>query len=203
MHLMQEFWSAFLPDVLLSCIDRIYWCTVCVFICLQGAFFVPYVIFFICCGIPVFFLETALGQFTSEGGITCWRKVCPLFEGEKTHTWYVSSSMRLTLTSDEKADGRHISLADKCCLLYECLITTGAVKVAVIYKSCYYLHFFSNFLLLSASRFFFRHWLCNTGDWSSSKHILRSDPRLGHFLPLQLLHHWAAVGWLWALLEYR
>uniref|UniRef100_A0A8C2G407 Transporter n=1 Tax=Cyprinus carpio TaxID=7962 RepID=A0A8C2G407_CYPCA len=45
-----------------------------------GAFFVPYVIFFICCGIPVFFLETALGQFTSEGGITCWRKVCPLFE---------------------------------------------------------------------------------------------------------------------------
>lgn len=30
----------------------------------------------------MFFLETALGQFTSEGGITCWRKVCPLFEGE-------------------------------------------------------------------------------------------------------------------------
>lgn len=47
-----------------------------------GAFFVPYVIFFVCCGIPVFFLETALGQFTSEGGITCWRKVCPLFEGK-------------------------------------------------------------------------------------------------------------------------
>uniref|UniRef100_A0A8C0XK00 Transporter n=1 Tax=Castor canadensis TaxID=51338 RepID=A0A8C0XK00_CASCN len=47
-----------------------------------GAFLIPYVVFFICCGIPVFFLETALGQFTSEGGITCWRKVCPLFEGE-------------------------------------------------------------------------------------------------------------------------
>nr|XP_031541972.1 sodium- and chloride-dependent GABA transporter 3-like [Vicugna pacos] len=46
-----------------------------------GAFLIPYVVFFICCGIPVFFLETALGQFTSEGGITCWRKVCPLFEG--------------------------------------------------------------------------------------------------------------------------
>lgn len=48
----------------------------------EGAFFVPYVIFFVCCGIPVFFLETALGQFTSEGGITCWRKICPLFEGK-------------------------------------------------------------------------------------------------------------------------
>lgn len=53
------------------------------FLCIfAGAFLIPYVVFFICCGIPVFFLETALGQFTSEGGITCWRKVCPLFEGK-------------------------------------------------------------------------------------------------------------------------
>ncbi|KAK7891628.1 hypothetical protein WMY93_023591 [Mugilogobius chulae] len=46
-----------------------------------GAFFIPYLIFLFACGIPVFLLETALGQFTSEGGITCWRKICPLFEG--------------------------------------------------------------------------------------------------------------------------
>uniref|UniRef100_A0A8C5ETN6 Transporter n=1 Tax=Gouania willdenowi TaxID=441366 RepID=A0A8C5ETN6_GOUWI len=46
-----------------------------------GAFFIPYLIFLFACGIPVFFLETALGQYTSEGGITCWRKICPLFEG--------------------------------------------------------------------------------------------------------------------------
>ncbi|KAK1887372.1 Sodium- and chloride-dependent GABA transporter 2 [Dissostichus eleginoides] len=46
-----------------------------------GAFFIPYLIFLFACGIPVFFLETSLGQFTSEGGVTCWRKICPLFEG--------------------------------------------------------------------------------------------------------------------------
>ncbi|MBN3317564.1 S6A13 protein, partial [Atractosteus spatula] len=45
-----------------------------------GAFFIPYLIFLFTCGIPVFFLETALGQYTSEGGITCWRKISPLFE---------------------------------------------------------------------------------------------------------------------------
>uniref|UniRef100_A0A8C4YM10 Uncharacterized protein n=1 Tax=Gopherus evgoodei TaxID=1825980 RepID=A0A8C4YM10_9SAUR len=29
----------------------------------------------------LFFLETALGQYTSQGGVTAWRKICPLFEG--------------------------------------------------------------------------------------------------------------------------
>ncbi|XP_058628104.1 sodium- and chloride-dependent GABA transporter 2-like isoform X3 [Onychostoma macrolepis] len=46
-----------------------------------GVFFIPYFIFLFFCGIPVFFLETALGQYTSEGGITAWKKICPMFEG--------------------------------------------------------------------------------------------------------------------------
>ncbi|XP_018602713.1 sodium- and chloride-dependent GABA transporter 2-like isoform X1 [Scleropages formosus] len=46
-----------------------------------GAFFIPYLLFLFTCGIPVFFLEVSLGQYTSEGGITSWRKMSPLFEG--------------------------------------------------------------------------------------------------------------------------
>ncbi|KAM9561777.1 sodium- and chloride-dependent GABA transporter 2-like isoform 2-T2 [Salvelinus alpinus] len=45
-----------------------------------GAFFIPYILYLVTCGIPLFILETALGQYTSQGGITCWRKICPLFE---------------------------------------------------------------------------------------------------------------------------
>ncbi|XP_066523176.1 sodium- and chloride-dependent GABA transporter 2-like isoform X2 [Hoplias malabaricus] len=46
-----------------------------------GVFFIPYFVFLVFCGIPIFFLETALGQYTSEGGITAWTKICPMFEG--------------------------------------------------------------------------------------------------------------------------
>ncbi|XP_020782356.2 sodium- and chloride-dependent betaine transporter-like [Boleophthalmus pectinirostris] len=46
-----------------------------------GVFFIPYFVFLFFCGIPIFFLETALGQYTSEGGVTAWRKICPMAEG--------------------------------------------------------------------------------------------------------------------------
>ncbi|XP_072308516.1 sodium- and chloride-dependent GABA transporter 2-like [Eucyclogobius newberryi] len=46
-----------------------------------GVFLIPYVVFLFTCGIPIFFMETTLGQFTSQGGVTCWRKLCPLFQG--------------------------------------------------------------------------------------------------------------------------
>ncbi|XP_055364706.1 solute carrier family 6 member 11a isoform X2 [Betta splendens] len=46
-----------------------------------GAFFIPYILFLVTSGLPLVILETALGQYSSQGGIMCWRRVCPLFEG--------------------------------------------------------------------------------------------------------------------------
>uniref|UniRef100_H3BZ43 Si:ch211-132b12.2 n=1 Tax=Tetraodon nigroviridis TaxID=99883 RepID=H3BZ43_TETNG len=46
-----------------------------------GAFLVPYLVLVVTCGIPLFLLESAVGQYAQEGSITCWRKLCPIAEG--------------------------------------------------------------------------------------------------------------------------
>ena len=45
-----------------------------------GVFLIPYLIFLFLLGIPLFFLEINLGQFTSQGPVQCWR-MAPLFKG--------------------------------------------------------------------------------------------------------------------------
>uniref|UniRef100_A0A8C4MSP2 Transporter n=1 Tax=Equus asinus asinus TaxID=83772 RepID=A0A8C4MSP2_EQUAS len=60
-----------------------------------GAFFIPYFIFFFTCGIPVFFLEVALGQYTSQGSVTAWRKICPLLQGIGTASVVIESYLNI------------------------------------------------------------------------------------------------------------
>ncbi|XP_033934348.2 sodium- and chloride-dependent GABA transporter 3-like [Pseudochaenichthys georgianus] len=46
-----------------------------------GAFLVPYCFFALLCGVPLYLMETAMGQYTQEGAMTCWSKLCPLAQG--------------------------------------------------------------------------------------------------------------------------
>ncbi|XP_051271944.1 sodium- and chloride-dependent neutral and basic amino acid transporter B(0+)-like isoform X1 [Dicentrarchus labrax] len=45
-----------------------------------GAFLIPYFLMLVFCGIPMYFLENAIGQFCSQGPINVWRAV-PLLQG--------------------------------------------------------------------------------------------------------------------------
>ncbi|XP_034541776.1 sodium- and chloride-dependent neutral and basic amino acid transporter B(0+)-like [Notolabrus celidotus] len=45
-----------------------------------GAFLFPYFLMLVLCGIPLFFLESAIGQFCSQGPINVWRAV-PILQG--------------------------------------------------------------------------------------------------------------------------
>lgn len=58
-----------------------------------GAFLVPYLFFMVIAGMPLFYMELALGQYNREGAAGVW-KICPIFKGRKFHNDY----------SDERAD---------------------------------------------------------------------------------------------------
>lgn len=45
-----------------------------------GAFLIPYFIFLFLCGMPLFFLELCIGQFSGLAPLSVWN-VCPLFKG--------------------------------------------------------------------------------------------------------------------------
>ncbi|XP_022245423.1 sodium-dependent serotonin transporter-like [Limulus polyphemus] len=46
-----------------------------------GAFLIPYVIMLVFGGLPLFYLELALGQYYRSGCITIWSKLCPIMKG--------------------------------------------------------------------------------------------------------------------------
>ena len=46
-----------------------------------GAFLIPYLVMLLIGGLPMFYMELALGQFHKSGCITIWKKICPMFKG--------------------------------------------------------------------------------------------------------------------------
>uniref|UniRef100_A0A8D2ZEW8 Transporter n=1 Tax=Scophthalmus maximus TaxID=52904 RepID=A0A8D2ZEW8_SCOMX len=54
------------------------------YICYQnggGAFLLPYLLMAVFGGVPLFYMELALGQFHRSGCISIWKHVCPIFKG--------------------------------------------------------------------------------------------------------------------------
>lgn len=54
--------------------------SVTVLSCPTGAFLVPYLLFMVIAGMPLFYMELALGQFNREGAAGVW-KICPILKG--------------------------------------------------------------------------------------------------------------------------
>ncbi|XP_053626089.1 sodium- and chloride-dependent GABA transporter ine-like [Plodia interpunctella] len=46
-----------------------------------GAFLIPYFIILLVCGVPMLFMELAVGQYTAHGPIGALSQICPLFKG--------------------------------------------------------------------------------------------------------------------------
>ncbi|KAJ4445534.1 hypothetical protein ANN_12214 [Periplaneta americana] len=63
------------------------------YICYQnggGAFLIPYCIMLVFGGLPLFYMELALGQFHRCGCLTIWKRICPALKGvQHLRTFYI------------------------------------------------------------------------------------------------------------------
>lgn len=58
---------------------------------LSGAFLLPYSIMLVVGGIPLFYMELALGQHNRKGAITCWGRLVPLFKGKLIKNFFINN----------------------------------------------------------------------------------------------------------------
>lgn len=49
-----------------------------------GAFLIPYVVMMVFGGVPLFYMELALGQYHRSGCLTLWKRICPALKGVYT-----------------------------------------------------------------------------------------------------------------------
>lgn len=61
-----------------------------------GIFLIPYFIILFVCGVPMLFMELAVGQYTGRGPIGAIGQLCPLFKGLKWKPLEHNQSFRLT-----------------------------------------------------------------------------------------------------------
>lgn len=58
-----------------------FWLNYFYFVIVVGVFLIPYFIILFVCGIPMLFMELAVGQYTGRGPIGAIGQLCPLFKG--------------------------------------------------------------------------------------------------------------------------
>jgi len=61
------------------------------YICYQnggGAFLIPYCIMLIFGGLPLFYMELALGQFHRCGCLSIWKRICPALKGKHNFEFF-------------------------------------------------------------------------------------------------------------------
>lgn len=104
---------------------------------LLGVFLIPYVVFLVTCGIPLFFAETSLGQFSRESGVTCWNSICLLAKGLLSHFLHLKCflSLSLHLYSDMQSFMKNLTK-----ILMLLLLGLGyGQQLVVFYYVCHYI----------------------------------------------------------------
>lgn len=93
-----------------------------------GAFLIPYILMAIFGGVPLFYMELALGQFHRTGAISIWKHICPIFKGEARAPRQIMCRQNIFVICSYKA-----------LFIFWCVSGIGyAICIIALYVSFYY-----------------------------------------------------------------
>lgn len=146
-----------------------------------GAFLIPYTLMAVFGGVPLFYMELALGQFHRTGAIPIWKHICPIFKGKRP-----PSPSPPPRTRGQAA------------------LVSGAVRAARVpaAPSRGTARGLGRRGLRRLPRSFPRHRLCHLHHWPVRLLLLQHHHRLGSLLPLLVLLGHPALGELRQPLEH-
>ncbi|KAB1281595.1 Sodium-dependent dopamine transporter [Camelus dromedarius] len=135
-----------------------------------GAFLVPYLLFMVIAGMPLFYMELALGQFNREGAAGVW-KICPLLKvprvdvGQPAHP--AAQQQRLESRADEDSFHHvlHVAALDSG----SCIPGVGYTVILI----SLYVGFFYNVIIAWALHYLFSSfsaelpWTGCNNSWNS------------------------------------
>lgn len=83
----------------------------CVCVCVSGAYLVPYIILLFLIGIPLFYLELAVGQRIRRGSIGVWNHIYPKLGGIGVSSLVVSANPFTLSFCGEPRESDHNSIS--------------------------------------------------------------------------------------------
>ncbi|RWS27411.1 sodium-dependent noradrenaline transporter-like protein [Leptotrombidium deliense] len=136
-----------------------------------GAFLLPYLIMLAVGGIPLFYMELALGQYHRKGAITCWGKIVPLFKVLFSTLCVISLKLNVTPFYVYKRIVSSCNYISFCNLSEYVTYFTGVGYAVVLIA--FYVDFYYNVIIAWSLRFFFVSftrelpWMRCNNEWNT------------------------------------
>lgn len=129
---------------------------------ISGAFLVPYLLMLVFLGLPLFYMELALGQYQKCGAISVWNRICPVFSGKiSSYIFFILIAYVFSFLPKDKTQA-----TDR-------LLKVSKCNIHLIIVCCAFIRFFLSVLFNQQHVLWTRHQFILLSDFLNDWYLLR------------------------------